>query len=167
MSSKYIMVIIVAALIMVGLTGFFFLPKEIKNPTMCTMEAKLCPDGSYVGRSGPNCQFAECPKVTEKVEDGVLTGKVTLSPTCPVERIPPDPSCAPKGFATLLDITRGTFFVEVHTDAAGKFLMHLPPGTYNITHRSNSIYPNCEKTSAEVKANATTTLNISCDTGIR
>lgn len=29
---------------------------------VCTMEAKQCPDGSYVGRSGPNCEFAECPK---------------------------------------------------------------------------------------------------------
>ena len=27
----------------------------------CTMEAKLCPDGSAVGRSGPNCEFAACP----------------------------------------------------------------------------------------------------------
>ena len=27
----------------------------------CTMEAKLCPDGSYVGRIGPKCEFAECP----------------------------------------------------------------------------------------------------------
>lgn len=30
----------------------------------CTMEAKLCPDGSYVGRTGPNCEFAECPSGT-------------------------------------------------------------------------------------------------------
>lgn len=27
----------------------------------CTLEAKLCPDGSYVGRVLPNCEFAECP----------------------------------------------------------------------------------------------------------
>lgn len=27
----------------------------------CTMEAKLCPNGSYVARSGPNCEFATCP----------------------------------------------------------------------------------------------------------
>lgn len=27
----------------------------------CTMEAKFCPDGSSVGRVGPNCEFAECP----------------------------------------------------------------------------------------------------------
>lgn len=28
---------------------------------VCTMDAKLCPDGSYVGRSGPACEFAACP----------------------------------------------------------------------------------------------------------
>jgi benzodiazapine receptor len=27
----------------------------------CTMEARLCPDGSAVGRSGPNCEFGACP----------------------------------------------------------------------------------------------------------
>ncbi len=27
----------------------------------CTMEAKLCPDGSSVGRTGPNCEFSLCP----------------------------------------------------------------------------------------------------------
>ncbi|MDD3487180.1 MAG: hypothetical protein PHF35_02255 [Candidatus Moranbacteria bacterium] len=27
----------------------------------CTMEARQCPDGSYVGRSGPNCDFSPCP----------------------------------------------------------------------------------------------------------
>ena len=27
----------------------------------CTMEAKICPDGSAVGRTGPNCEFASCP----------------------------------------------------------------------------------------------------------
>lgn len=27
----------------------------------CTLEAKICPDGSSVGRTGPNCEFAVCP----------------------------------------------------------------------------------------------------------
>lgn len=31
----------------------------------CTMEAKLCPDGvTYVGRQGPNCEFAACPALS-------------------------------------------------------------------------------------------------------
>ena len=32
-----------------------------KNKIVCTEEAKLCPDGSYVSREGPNCEFKECP----------------------------------------------------------------------------------------------------------
>ncbi len=32
------------------------------RPKICTQEAKLCPDGSYVGRTGPNCEFAQCPE---------------------------------------------------------------------------------------------------------
>ncbi len=36
-------------------------PSRDGDTTVCTMEAKQCPDGSYVGRSGPNCEFAECP----------------------------------------------------------------------------------------------------------
>ncbi|PIP55521.1 MAG: hypothetical protein CO183_00815 [Candidatus Zambryskibacteria bacterium CG_4_9_14_3_um_filter_42_9] len=31
------------------------------GPVACTMEAKICPDGSAVGRTGPNCEFATCP----------------------------------------------------------------------------------------------------------
>lgn len=46
------------------------------------MEAKLCPDGSYVGRGGPKCEFAACPAtnasstgatVTQSVSDGTIT----------------------------------------------------------------------------------------------
>lgn len=33
----------------------------LKEQVMCTMDAKQCPDGSYVGRSGPNCEFI-CPR---------------------------------------------------------------------------------------------------------
>lgn len=42
-------------------------PHEIYDPPptdeafFCTMDAKLCPDGSSVGRQGPNCEFAPCP----------------------------------------------------------------------------------------------------------
>jgi len=32
-----------------------------KPRVACTMDAKICPDGSAVGRTGPNCEFAPCP----------------------------------------------------------------------------------------------------------
>ncbi len=33
---------------------------EDPGQTLCTQDAKQCPDGSYVGRTGPNCEFAAC-----------------------------------------------------------------------------------------------------------
>jgi len=33
-------------------------------PSVCTQEAKICPDGSSVNRTGPNCEFIECPVET-------------------------------------------------------------------------------------------------------
>jgi hypothetical protein len=34
---------------------------NLGKPVACTMDAKACPDGSYVGRIAPNCEFATCP----------------------------------------------------------------------------------------------------------
>ncbi len=31
------------------------------NQVACTLEAKICPDGTAVGRKGPNCEFEACP----------------------------------------------------------------------------------------------------------
>src|SRR3989338_6049186 len=31
------------------------------SPVACTMEAKVCPDGTAVGRTSPRCEFAACP----------------------------------------------------------------------------------------------------------
>jgi hypothetical protein len=61
-------------------------PTEVGDTSggvVCTMEAKLCPDGSYVGRSGPNCEFAPCPiPPGTKMEDGTPS---QASSTAPVE----------------------------------------------------------------------------------
>jgi hypothetical protein len=31
------------------------------SPGVCTQDAKQCPDGSYVSRTGPDCHFETCP----------------------------------------------------------------------------------------------------------
>lgn len=37
-------------------------PSDIgKNQKACSQEAKVCSDGTSVGRTGPNCEFAPCP----------------------------------------------------------------------------------------------------------
>lgn len=38
------------------------IPSEpIPAPVRCTMDVRQCPDGSYVARTGPNCEFRPCP----------------------------------------------------------------------------------------------------------
>lgn len=56
---KKIFIIILAG---VAVLGVWFLIKNKEKPIACTMEAKLCSDGSAVGRTGPNCEFTLCPK---------------------------------------------------------------------------------------------------------
>ncbi|KND46849.1 MAG: hypothetical protein AB199_00210 [Parcubacteria bacterium C7867-004] len=52
------------ALILVGAFGIFLYRNTLERPTEqvgCTLEAMICPDGSSVGRTGPECAFAACP----------------------------------------------------------------------------------------------------------
>lgn len=39
---------------------FTVISKNVGGSIACSMEAKLCSDGSTVRRTGPNCEFAEC-----------------------------------------------------------------------------------------------------------
>ena len=51
------------------------------NPenVVCSMDAKLCGDGSYVGRTGPNCEFSECPfTVVEVATTASLNQRIFL-----------------------------------------------------------------------------------------
>lgn len=45
-------------------------PPEQPGGVMCTTEAKICPDGTGVGRTGPNCEFAPCPDAAAPAEGG-------------------------------------------------------------------------------------------------
>jgi len=59
---KYFLILILVAIILAG--GYFtykYFSNKQTAPVACTMEAKLCPDGSSVGRIGPKCEFAPCP----------------------------------------------------------------------------------------------------------
>lgn len=58
------------------------------EPVACTMEAKMCPDGSAVGRTGPNCEFAPCPG------EGASPGGSTECGECPMYAPPAPGFCS-------------------------------------------------------------------------
>lgn len=56
----------VVLLLLVGSAGAFFVSNSTTTKEIaCTQEAKLCPDGSSVGRSGSNCEFTACPTTSQ------------------------------------------------------------------------------------------------------
>lgn len=60
-------IVIIIAIIVVGAVWISGENNNIAQPRACTMEAKICPDGSAVGRIGPNCEFAACPALEREV----------------------------------------------------------------------------------------------------
>ncbi|CAN5681995.1 hypothetical protein BH11PAT2_BH11PAT2_07930 [soil metagenome] len=85
----------VALIIVLGVGSFLYrnvleqpLAGTNSNATACTQEAKICPDGTSVGRGGPTCAFAACaaPNV-ELPQIGisfVLPAGFSLNTTAPV-----------------------------------------------------------------------------------
>src|SRR3989344_4482933 len=67
MSKPVSMAIVILFLVIVGLSVFLIFEEQPKK-IACTEEAKICPDGSAVGRTGPNCEFTACPPVNPKKE---------------------------------------------------------------------------------------------------
>ena len=64
MENKKLIPIIIVLVLVAGGVGYFVVNQQTVSPptpVACTLEAKLCPDGSSVGRTGPNCEFTECP----------------------------------------------------------------------------------------------------------
>lgn len=85
-------------------------PQE-EEQVFCTMDAKMCPDGSYVGRTGPSCAFAACPTDNSNgvISMGLGESKTALTVTVSPEAIVSDNRCP----ADVTCIWAGT--VEVKT----------------------------------------------------
>jgi hypothetical protein len=75
---------------------------EGSGPYACNADAMICPDGSSVGRQGPQCEFAACPpasatstRVSTYMGGNVVGMNVSVSPQEVVSdsRCPQDVTC--------------------------------------------------------------------------
>ena len=78
--SKWPMLVIgLLLLLLIPLGGYFLYtqfgsskavpsPTPTPSQTACAQDAKECPDGSFVSRTGPNCEFAKCPSEDQTAE---------------------------------------------------------------------------------------------------
>jgi hypothetical protein len=89
-----IILLILIVIFLSGIVAYILIANKIKAPDnavqekkVCPMLAKLCSDGSSVGPSGPNCEFAACPATqTQNNSEGQLA-----------ETPPDNISATPKG----------------------------------------------------------------------
>lgn len=71
------------ALVVLTIGVYFVYTENVSEPTACTLEAKMCPDGSFVGRTGPDCEFQDCPRANKKtltIGDATLVIEVADTP---------------------------------------------------------------------------------------
>lgn len=60
---KKYQILIIVAIFVCGIGSYALFAGGKNNTVACTQEAKICPDGSSVGRTGPDCEFTQCPLV--------------------------------------------------------------------------------------------------------
>jgi type 1 fimbria pilin len=97
---------------------------------------------------------------------GTLSGRVTSSPSCPVE-IAGSP-CPPRPLAIELVAVdaSGEIAARFTSNADGRFSVELPAGSYTIKPATQSRLPSGEA-KATVTAGRTTTADLALDSGIR
>lgn len=152
-------------------------PRATTTTYACNADAKQCPDGTSVGRTGADCHFAACPTAPTQ-DSSVVTGVVVLSPTCPNESAtsarsdgtvaPQD--CAPRPYATDIMILMGSdggTVQRIKSNAEGAFSTNLVPGTYTLVAAGGAVYPRCERKQIQVVKGEIVRTQITCDTGIR
>ena len=62
-------------------------PRANNAAVACTEEAKICPDGSAVGRHGPKCEFTACPTALPQTAH-VCTSQEKQQKACTREYVP-------------------------------------------------------------------------------
>ncbi len=114
------------------------------------------------------------PSATQQLPgNGTVLGHVVLGPICPVEKIPPDPACAPRPYKTSIDVWNlktGSSYQRVATNSSGSFKLSLKAGIYGLNVAppvNGSPYPRCTQVNVSVVAKKTQSVTINCDTGIR
>ena len=154
---------IAMVILLVGAVAVYAYNEKFLAPvpvtTACTEEAKVCPDGSSVGRTGPNCEFTPCPTApavekeitTVALNETAYTFGIHITPLEVLEdsRCPKDVQCIQAGTVRIRAKLQSDGGSEIQiltlgspTNFLGKrvTLMAVEPAKYSKTPISSSDY---------------------------
>jgi hypothetical protein len=132
----------------------------------------VAPDGavSVVSESGPAVPADAWPSPIGAGQTGIA-GVALAGPTCPVERVPPDPACAARPVAGATIVIRdasGSEVARVATAADGSFFVQLSAGDYAVEPQpAEGLLGTAGPQSVTVQEGTATTVQLDYDTGIR
>lgn len=98
-------------------------PPVVMNPIACTAEARMCPDGSYVSRVAPSCEFAACPTI-------IPTSTIELPPTS-TSTVPP--ATTMPGWKTVTDLGQNITYAYPEAIATTYIHTQVWPPTVAVT----------------------------------
>ncbi len=128
-----------------------------------------CDDGVVVPGLKDGCGCVSPPKCVR--EEGILAGRITVGPLCPVERDPPDPGCMPNDETYLLHpiaVYDGeTKVFEFAGGIDGTYKISLKPGTYTLREAQQAGIGGMQEAEVTLEAGKTTVQDLDIDTGIR
>jgi hypothetical protein len=103
------------------------------------------------------------------ISDSGIIGTMTIGPTCPAMRDPPDPGCNDKSYqgTVVIKSADGREAARVTADGQGVFKVAVAPGTYTVEPINSNIYPRASAQTVQVAAHAFTKIAIQYDSGIR
>jgi hypothetical protein len=98
-----------------------------------------------------------------------IEGRVTVGPTCPVERVGTPCPPAPLSAVIIVRDSTGAKVARVASGKDGLFRVDLPPGTYTLDPQSPGPagLPRGEPQTVEVRRGAYTHAEVHYDSGIR
>ena len=120
--------------------------------------------------------FFSCSEKNLKTGNGVLKGKISIGPICPVQKDPPDPACLPtmetyKAWTTAVwTANKKTKVVTLDPTLDGVYQIKLLEGDYIIdfeVDRTNAVGGSNLPAAVSIANADTANFNINIDTGIR
>jgi hypothetical protein len=154
------LLIVIIVLVAAGALGFSYVkngapatetPVPTASPssevTFCTMDAKICPDGSAVGRIPPTCEFAACPAPVStssapyslRINQSATIEGVVLTPLAILEdsRCPQGVQCIQAGTVRV----RATVTAPGSTDTTVVFTLMTPQKVGPLTIELSDVVP--------------------------
>lgn len=155
-----------------GLTGRNF--KAIAVGTLqLSSQRRACPQAPP---GGATCEAIELWRVTIDIVKSsipsrptlsVIYGKVTQSPTCPVQRA--GQNCLPAPVSASIEVRNihGRVVASTRTNTAGNYTVGVQSGKYTLAVVTGRAFPRCPHDVVTLAADSRVRADISCDTGIR